>query len=137
MQKSQEQFKKDVGEAKKGLKQVAADLAEKFNWPLGKAPNAIPPDKPNQNSARRNVYVGSHPLVGPDAIKALAVVGNVLIGRVPVAPSIRESKGVPDPMHHWAVIVGDYFHELNADKNFDVVYQNGKVKWAEWKLHEV
>ncbi|KLO13382.1 hypothetical protein SCHPADRAFT_928563 [Schizopora paradoxa] len=47
-------------------------------------------------------------------------------------------KDVPNPTHHWAVLVGDYIHELNADTSLDVVYQNYRYNTGElWYSKEI
>jgi hypothetical protein len=61
----------------------------------------------------------------------------------------------PDPTQHWAVLVGDYCHELwmvrvmnrivnryltrfmAQDEHLDVIYINEKVKREEWNTYEV
>lgn len=52
----------------------------------------------------------------------------------------RITKGVgkyPDPTQHWAVLVGDYAHELWMDEHLDVIYINEKIVLAEWHTFEV
>lgn len=39
----------------------------------------------------------------------------------------------PDPRRHWAVQVGDYFHELNVHHNINVIYQNGRTDSSDYK----
>jgi hypothetical protein len=43
----------------------------------------------------------------------------------------------PDPTQHWAVLVGEYVHELWIDEKFDVIYVNEKLDRAEWHTYEV
>jgi hypothetical protein len=45
--------------------------------------------------------------------------------------------GYPDPTQHWAVLVGEYVHELWIDEKFDVIYVNEKLDRAEWHTYEV
>ncbi|KAH8198204.1 hypothetical protein TruAng_007631 [Truncatella angustata] len=43
----------------------------------------------------------------------------------------------PDPTQHWAVLVGDYCHQLWMDENLHVIYTNGKIERDEWHTYEV
>jgi hypothetical protein len=43
----------------------------------------------------------------------------------------------PDPTQHWAVLVGEYVHELWMDEELDVIYINEKLDRAEWRTFEV
>jgi hypothetical protein len=37
----------------------------------------------------------------------------------------------PDPTQHWAMLVGEYAHQLWMDENFDVIYINARIKREE------
>jgi hypothetical protein len=85
---------------------------------LGAGPDVVPKEPAaNQNSGLREVKIGYHPIMGG--------VGKFLDDL---------SGGMPMYMQHWAVIVGDYYHELNADKDGKNVYQNGKVADAKFRM---
>jgi hypothetical protein len=43
----------------------------------------------------------------------------------------------PDPTQHWAVLVGDYVHELWMDEELDVIYINEKIDQEQWRTFEV
>jgi hypothetical protein len=43
----------------------------------------------------------------------------------------------PDPTQHWAVLVGDYVHELWMDEELDVIYINERLEREEWRTFEV
>lgn len=49
----------------------------------------------------------------------------------------REVNGYPDPTQHWAVLVGDYVHELWMDEHLDIIYINEVLKREEWTTFEV
>jgi hypothetical protein len=37
----------------------------------------------------------------------------------------------PDPTQHWAMLVGDYAHQLWMDENFDIIYTNARIDRTE------
>jgi hypothetical protein len=43
----------------------------------------------------------------------------------------------PDPTQHWAVLVGDYVHQLWMDEKLDVIYINEELDKSIWKTFEV
>lgn len=43
----------------------------------------------------------------------------------------------PDPTQHWAVLVGEYVHQLWMDEKLDVIYINEKIDRAVWHTFEV
>jgi len=43
----------------------------------------------------------------------------------------------PDPTQHWAVLVGDYAHQLWMDEEFDIIYTNSKVDPKEWQTFQI
>lgn len=43
----------------------------------------------------------------------------------------------PDPTQHWAVLVGDYVHQLWMDEKLDVIYFNEKVTDQAWHSYAV
>jgi hypothetical protein len=43
----------------------------------------------------------------------------------------------PDPSQHWAILVGDYCHELWMDERLDIIYVNGRVDGEEWRTFRV
>jgi hypothetical protein len=43
----------------------------------------------------------------------------------------------PDPTQHWAVLVGDYAHQLWMDENLDIIYINGRIDPKEWNTFPV
>jgi len=126
-----------VEESKKELTREAGMIAEALHL-VGKNPNAIPPGTPNQHAERRPVRIGSHPVGGMLLARIIEVMGTALFGPGS-SDSTFDSKGPPDPTYHWGVIVGDYYHELNTDRNFVNLYQNGKFKGNEsdWKVWDI
>jgi hypothetical protein len=68
----------------------------------------------------RSVEVGWHP-VGGTAGKWFAE--KTGLGQM-ITDKINE---YPDPTQHWAMLVGDYAHQLWMDENFDVIYINARI----------
>jgi hypothetical protein len=72
---------------------------------LGHKPNVVPHDKVDIDIEPRAVEVGWHPVGG--------FAGKWFAEQTGLGKSI--TKGInkyPDPTQHWAVLVGDYCHEL-------------------------
>lgn len=42
-----------------------------------------------------------------------------------------------DPSQHWAILVGEYVHELWMDGNLDIIYINEKLNRDEWHTFHV
>ena len=101
---------------------------------LGKTPNVIPKAEPNKNCDLRHVRLGSHNVGG--MIGKLVATVSTITNPGSLAGTLSSS-APPDPTYHWAVIVNDFYHELSADKEFKVVYNNGKVAdqslWQAWE----
>lgn len=72
---------------------------------LGKTPNVIPPGEVKIDGEPRRVELGWHPVAGP-AGKWFAE--QTRLGKM-ITEEIHKS---PDPTQHWAVLVGDYVHQL-------------------------
>lgn len=71
----------------------------------GKKCNHVPEINPEFDAAPRTIEIGWHPL-GGSAGKWIAE--RTKLGRI-IKAKINE---LPDPSQHWAVIVGDYAHQL-------------------------
>ncbi|KAH8173884.1 DUF862-domain-containing protein [Sarocladium implicatum] len=97
---------------------------------LGAKPSVVPVTEPVSNGPHRPVEVGWHP-VGGVAGKWLAE--DTSIGKM-ITDKINK---YPDPTQHWAVLVGEFAHQLWMDENFDVIYTNERVKREEWQTFEV
>ncbi|KAH6621347.1 hypothetical protein B0J18DRAFT_224357 [Chaetomium sp. MPI-SDFR-AT-0129] len=105
-------------------------LALEHSLGLGHKPNVIPGGEPSTSSPARTVEVGWHP-VGGSAGKWFAEqtkLGTWITDQV---------HRYPDPSQHWAVLVGDYCHELWMDENLDIIYVNGKINRSEWRTFRV
>lgn len=72
---------------------------------LGKTPNVIPQGEVHIDGEPRTVELGWHPVAGP-AGKWFAE--QTRLGKL-ITEEIHKS---PDPTQHWAVLVGDYVHQL-------------------------
>lgn len=94
--------------------------------------DVIPPAAPSHSRPPRPVIIGCHPISpvsGPLGVELERVVK-------------QTGKPVLDPTYHWAVFVGDYYHQLNPRGisgglsfiHIQTGYQNGKVGdgRAEW-----
>jgi hypothetical protein len=89
----------------------------------GKQENVIPPAAPSKSDAPREVLLGSHAVGGMIA----KLIGAVTSPHVAVQPIFVSSNPAPDPTHHWAILVGDYYHELGGDVDFKILYNNDKT----------
>ncbi|KAF4433279.1 hypothetical protein CFRS1_v010495 [Colletotrichum fructicola] len=106
------------------------ELALKHAIGLGHKPNVVPVTQPILNGPPRPVEVGWHP-VGGLAGKWFAEdtgLGKMITERI---------RYYPDPTQHWAVLVGEYAHQLWMDEQFHVIYTNEKVKREEWRTFPV
>ncbi|KAL6866574.1 hypothetical protein ACO1O0_002686 [Amphichorda felina] len=106
------------------------ELALKHAVGLGQQPNVIPAGKPVFNGPCRAVEVGWHPVGG--------VAGKWFAEETGLGKMITEKiNKYPDPTQHWAVLVGDYAHQLWMDESFHVIYTNEKIKREEWRTFQV
>jgi hypothetical protein len=97
---------------------------------LGQTPNIVPLAKPKFKEKPRPVEVGWHPVGG--------AVGKWFAEDTGLGKMITEkTHKYPDPTQHWAVLVGDYAHQLWMDEEFHVIYINEKVKREEWRTFPV
>ncbi|KAH7017013.1 hypothetical protein EDB80DRAFT_704021 [Ilyonectria destructans] len=106
------------------------ELALKHAAGLGVQPSVVPVTDPVLDGPLRPVEVGWHP-VGGLAGKWFAE--DTGLGKM-ITEKIHK---YPDPTQHWAVLVGDYAHQLWMDENFDVIYTNEKVNREEWHTFKV
>ncbi|KAJ6789044.1 hypothetical protein PWT90_08415 [Aphanocladium album] len=106
------------------------ELALKRAVGLGAQPNVVPVGEPIHDGEPRSVEIGWHP-VGGLAGKWFA--NNTGLGKL-ITEKINK---YPDPTQHWAVLVGDYVHQLWMDENFHVIYINDRIKREEWKTFSV
>ncbi|KAK5658044.1 hypothetical protein OQA88_2600 [Cercophora sp. LCS_1] len=97
---------------------------------LGTKPNVIPPGSPSVRDAPRPVHIGWHPVAG--------LAGKWFAEETGLGKFITDKiHKYPDPTQHWAVLVGDYGHELWMDEDLTVIYINEVVEWSEWQTFEV
>ncbi|KAH7349179.1 hypothetical protein BKA66DRAFT_476818 [Pyrenochaeta sp. MPI-SDFR-AT-0127] len=106
------------------------EIALKHAIGLGATQNVVPIAQPSTSGSPRSVEVGWHP-VGGLAGKWFAE--KTGLGKL-ITDKINE---YPDPTQHWAVLVGDYAHQLWMDENFDVIYTNARVDPKEWRTFQV
>ncbi|KAI0486490.1 hypothetical protein F4859DRAFT_371884 [Xylaria cf. heliscus] len=94
---------------------------------LGPQPNVVPPGEPGLVVDSRTVAIGWHPVPGGGWLAETA------LGQL-VAKKINN---YPDPTQHWAILVGDYCHQLWMDENLDIIYINDIQAQHEWTIYEV
>ncbi|KAF5262409.1 hypothetical protein FOXYS1_6872 [Fusarium oxysporum] len=88
----------------------------------GKQENMIPPTLPSKSNPPREVLLGSHVVTG-----MIAKLIGALTPQTRVLPITFSSNPAPDPTHHWAILVGDYYHELSSDLDWIILYNNDKT----------
>ncbi|KAI2636127.1 hypothetical protein GGS21DRAFT_514680 [Xylaria nigripes] len=93
---------------------------------LGHQPNVVPPGEPGLGR-ERTVVIGWHPVPGGQLLAETAL-GQLISKKI---------NNYPDPTQHWAILVGDYCHQLWMDENLDVIYINDKRAKHEWTTYEV
>jgi hypothetical protein len=97
---------------------------------LGHKPNIIPPAEPSTSERPRTVEIGWHPVAGE--------AGRWFAERTKLGAWITEKvHKYPDPSQHWAILVGDYCHELWMDEHLDIIYVNGRVDAETWHTFRV
>jgi hypothetical protein len=97
---------------------------------LGAKPNVIPPGEARIDGELRIVEIGWHPVAGMGGKWFAEKTG---LGRM----ITERTGGYPDPTQHWAVLVGEYVHELWMDEKLNVIYINESLDRAEWRTFEV
>ncbi|KAL2143673.1 hypothetical protein VTI28DRAFT_10103 [Corynascus sepedonium] len=121
-------FKTGVSRGKEEL--LKGRLALEHSLGLGHKPNVIPPTEPCTNAPPRTVLIGWHPVGG--------AAGKWFAEQTKLGAWITEKvHKYPDPSQHWAVLVGDYCHELWMDEKLDIIYVNGRVDQEQWQTFRV
>ncbi|KAH7150308.1 hypothetical protein B0J13DRAFT_286595 [Dactylonectria estremocensis] len=106
------------------------ELALKHAAGLGHQDSVVPETDPVLDGPLRPVEVGWHPVGG--------LAGKWFAEQTGLGKMITEKiHKYPDPTQHWAVLVGDFAHQLWMDENFDVIYTNEKIKREEWRTFQV
>ena len=84
------------------------------------------PDSPpsNMNDTSRDVFIAHRVMRGDGAVEDITDFVHDLERLAEIADN-----GVPHPMHHWGVVVGDVLHHLQADSfvNKPIWYENKKL----------
>lgn len=97
---------------------------------LGATPNVIPPGEARLDGELRVVEIGWHPV---DVMGGKWLAEQSGIGKL-----ITKNIGTyPDPTQHWAVLIGDYAHQLWMDEQLHVIYNNEKLDRSMWHTYEV
>ncbi|ORY18650.1 hypothetical protein BCR34DRAFT_553968 [Clohesyomyces aquaticus] len=106
------------------------ELALKHGIGLGKQQQVIPVTEPITNGPPRPVEVGWHPVGG--------FAGKWFAEKTGLGKMISEKVNkYPDPTQHWAVLVGDFAHQLWMDEDFHVIYTNERVDTQQWMKFQV
>ncbi|KAH7134142.1 hypothetical protein EDB81DRAFT_803293 [Dactylonectria macrodidyma] len=106
------------------------ELALKHAAGLGHQDSVVPEADPVLDGPLRPVEVGWHPVGG--------FAGKWFAEQTGLGKMITEKiHKYPDPTQHWAVLVGEFAHQLWMDENFDVIYTNEKIKREEWRTFQV
>lgn len=123
-----DEFSKGKEKGKEEL--LKGKLALQHSLGLGAKPNVIPAGEARVDAGLRTVEVGWHPVAGMG--------GKWLAEKSGLGKMITKHIGrYPDPTQHWAVLVGEYVHELWMDEGLDVIYINEELNRAEWRTFEV
>jgi hypothetical protein len=88
----------------------------------------------NINDSERKVYIGYRPIGGPGVGLIHTFTGG------PVTWLEKTGKWPPNPRYHWCVIVGSWYHQLQATNlnGGDNYYDNQKTSsWDLWNTYEV
>lgn len=97
---------------------------------LGAGQNVVPISQPSSNGPPRAVEVGWHPVGG--------FAGKWFAEKTGLGKMITEkTNNYPDPTQHWAVLVGEYAHQLWMDEDFKIIYTNAKVDPKEWQTFQI
>jgi hypothetical protein len=97
-----------------------------INQCRGQTPNVVPPGEADVQG-HRTVEIGWHPVPGGQWIAKTAL-AKMITDRI---------HNYPDPTQHWAVIVGDYCHQLWMDEDLNIIYINEKLVKDKWTKYEV
>ncbi|KAI0164957.1 hypothetical protein GGR57DRAFT_451215 [Xylariaceae sp. FL1272] len=116
---------KGISKGKEGLSKGKLHLQHAIG--LGHQPDVVPPGEPGFSDDRRTVAIGWHPVPGA-AWVARSSLGKLITDKI---------NKYPDPTQHWAILVGDYCHQLWMDENLDVIYINGRLDDGGWTTYEV
>ncbi|KAJ4307146.1 hypothetical protein N0V88_000524 [Collariella sp. IMI 366227] len=121
-------FKQGFSRGKDEL--IKGRIALEHSLGLGHKPNVIPFAPPDTRAPARTVEIGWHPVGGS--------AGKWFAEQTKLGVWITEKVHMyPDPSQHWAVLVGDYCHELWMDEKLDVIYINGRVSQETWHRFRV
>jgi hypothetical protein len=106
-----------------------------------KYPNVtrIPSAPPNINDTTRVVKIGYRSVGGVNLDSKINWLRSALFGK----SNVGDTSEPPNPICHWCVIVGDYYHQLQASGDFPRYYNwydNDRLKsedgWALFKVGE-
>ncbi|KAI1320242.1 hypothetical protein F5Y16DRAFT_86256 [Xylariaceae sp. FL0255] len=130
--RKRDHFKSFVGGLAKGLNEAQTQFTKgklhmEHALGLGSQPDVIPPGEPGVTSESRTVYIGWHPVPGGEWFTKTSL-GKLISQRI---------HQYPDPTQHWAILIGDYCHQLWMDEDLDIIYINGKLQDGGWTTYEV
>ncbi|KAI0194590.1 hypothetical protein F4808DRAFT_441349 [Astrocystis sublimbata] len=118
-------FSKGLSKSKEEIAKGKAQVQHTLG--LGQQPSVIPPAEPGLVKDSREVAIGWHPVPGGGWLAETSL-GQLVS---------KKLNNYPDPTQHWAILVGDYCHQLWMDENLDIIYINDKESQHEWTRFEV
>lgn len=90
-------------------------------------------DQPNINGSTRVVKIGYRTVGGAYADAAVSIFKSLLLQK----PNIGDTYLPPNILCHWVVVVGDWYHQLQATDSLNW-YENNKIgAWDGWALYKV
>ncbi|KAL2072022.1 hypothetical protein VTL71DRAFT_11365 [Oculimacula yallundae] len=120
----------EMGKERGKVEWVKGKTALQHTLGLGAVPNVIPPGEAHLDGELRLVEIGWHPVAGMG--------GKWLAEQSGLGKVITKNIGTyPDPTQHWAVLVGDFVHQLWMDEDLDIIYNNEKLDREQWRTFEV
>ncbi|KAG4418733.1 hypothetical protein IFR04_008095 [Cadophora malorum] len=120
----------EMGKERGKVEWIKGKTALQHSLGLGAVPNVIPPGEARLDGELRLVEIGWHPVAGMG--------GKWLAEQSGLGKMITKNIGTyPDPTQHWAVLVGDFVHQLWMDEDLDVIYNNELLVRDQWRTFEV
>lgn len=120
----------EMGKERGKVEWIKGKTALQHSLGLGAVPNIIPPGEARLDGELRLVEIGWHPVAGMG--------GKWLAEQSGLGKMITKNIGTyPDPTQHWAVLVGDFVHQLWMDEDLDVIYNNELLVRDQWRTFEV
>lgn len=95
--------------------------------------NRIPDGPPNINDAPRPVKIGYRAVGGQRVDAAINLFRQILAGK----SNVGDTKSAPNILCHWCVVVGDFYHQLQATEYLNWYDNNQLGKEDGWALFTI